>query len=52
MSLKRTEKNVIPAASVAGNCAAGALVFLVMIKEPKLYLSMALEWALDDAKRT
>ena len=32
--------------------AAGTLVILVMIKEPILYLSLASEWALDDAKRT
>ena len=31
--------------------AAGTFVFLVMIKEPILHLSLAFEWALDDAKR-
>ena len=51
MIVKRTEMNVIPAASVAGNSAVGALVLLVMIKESILDLSMAFEWALDDAER-
>lgn len=52
MSVKPIVTNIILAASVAGKCAAGALVFLVMIKEPILHLSLAFEWALDEAKRT